>query len=263
MSSADDEDVPELPHEATTVLGDVWILGDHRLMCGDATNPANVEELVNGQTVDMIFTDPPYGIGMDKKRHMGKSKIKGVVMNDHDNQAAIDAFNLLQTTYTCPMFFWGANHYSNALPPSPCWVVWDKQGGKRVDFADVELCYTNLTGGARMFTHIWDGFRRDSEKGETRVHPTQKPVQLIMDIWAFFEKHLNGFTVLDLFGGSGSTLIACEKTTRTGLIMELEPRYCDVIIQRWQMFTGMDARLDGTNQSFRELKKARGVNDGD
>jgi DNA modification methylase len=240
----DEDAVPDIPDEPVTKLGDIYQLGNHRLMCGDSTSIDAVEKLMDGQKADMVFTDPPYGIGLDKEgQKLGKSQAYGAVLNDHDNTVAIDAFNLVRTLCDGSIFFWGANHYSNALPSSPCWIVWDKQGGKRVTFADVELCYSNIEAPARLITHIWDGFRRDSEKGDKRVHPTQKPVQLITEIWDLFSKHINGLFVLDLFGGSGSTLIACEKTNRHARMMELDPKYCDVIVKRWEDFTGKKAVL--------------------
>jgi 16S rRNA G966 N2-methylase RsmD len=240
----DEDAVPDIPEEPVTKLGDIYQLGNHRLMCGDSTSIDAVDKLMDGQKADMVFTDPPYGIGLDKEgQKLGKSQAYGAVLNDHDNTVAIDVFNLVKTLCDGSIFFWGANHYSHALPSSPCWIVWDKQGGKRVTFADVELCYSNIEAPARLITHIWDGFRRDSEKGDKRVHPTQKPVQLITEIWDLFSKHISGLFVLDLFGGSGSTLIACEKTNRHARIMELDPKYCDVIVKRWEEFTGKQAVL--------------------
>ena len=105
-----------------------------------------------------------------------------------------------------------------------------------------------------MFTHIWDGFRRDSEKGEKRVHANQKPVALFAEIWSKFNM---GQVVLDLFGGSGSTLLAAEKTDRVCYMLELDPRYIDVIIARWQDFTGQTATLEATGETFTDLKEAR------
>jgi 16S rRNA G966 N2-methylase RsmD len=247
----DADDVPEAPEEPITKPGDVWLLGKHRVMCGDSTDVLAVEKLMAGGKADMVFTDPPYGIGLDTEgQTLGKSQPYGAVLNDHDTTVAVDAFNLAQTICDGPLFFWGANHYSHALPGSPCWIVWDKQGGKHVTFADVELCYTSIDAPARLFTHIWDGFRRDSEKGEKRVHPTQKPVQLIVELWEFFKKHISGALVLDLFGGSGSTLIACEKTGRQARLMELDPKYCDVIVKRWEQFTGNKAMLELISEAF-------------
>ena len=129
--------------------------------------------------------------------------------------------------------------------------MWDKQGGKSVTYADCELCFTNRENPVRMFTHIWDGFRRDSEKNESRVHPNQKPVKLFVDIWDTFSP---GRIVLDLFGGSGSTLIAAETTSRVCYTVELSPAFCDVILKRWQDFTGKKATLERTGEEFDTLR---------
>tara|TARA_R100001480_G_scaffold7322_1_gene14884 strand:+ start:47 stop:1273 length:1227 start_codon:yes stop_codon:yes gene_type:complete len=231
-----DDDIPEVQEQAETVKGDLWELGEHRLLCGDSTLIDDVERLMNGEKADMVFTDPPYGISIVSKDGSVGGGTKGkysLIKGDGDINVAVDSFNLCVSLDIPIMFFWGANHYSSKLPDSSCWVVWDKQGGKSVDFADCELCYTNLEKPVRMFTHIWDGFRRDSEKGEMRVHPTQKPVQLFVDIWDKFECPK---TVLDLFGGSGSTLIGAETTGRKSRLMELDEKYCDVIVKRYVKF---------------------------
>lgn len=238
----EDDEVSE-PAEPIAKLGQIYQLGEHRLMCGDSTDEATVSQLMNGKKADMVFTDPPYGISIVlKDGSVGGTKGKyKPVMNDENTNAAELSFKLCKKMET-NLVFWGANHYSNVLPASSCWIVWDKQDGKRVNFADCELAYTNIKKPARLFKHIWDGFRRDSEKGEMRVHPTQKPVKLIEDIFDLFKKESKK-TILDLFGGSGSTLIACEKTNRECFMMELDPYYVDVIIARWEKFTGKKAEL--------------------
>lgn len=244
----DEDAVPELQDDPVTKLGDVWILGKHRLMCGDSVDISVVEKLLDGIKPNAVFTDPPYGIGLDKEgQKLGKSKAYGAVLNDHDNQVAKDAFAICKSMEIPELYFWGANHYSSCLPDSSCWIVWDKQGGKSVTYADCELCYTNIDKPVRMFTHIWDGFRRDSEKGENRVHPNQKPVKLFVDIWKKFN---TGQVILDLFGGSGSTLIAAEATNRVCYMVELSPVFVDVIIRRWQDFTGQKAILESSGETF-------------
>jgi len=244
----DEDAVPETPETPKTVEGDIWLLGRHRLMCGDSTSIDAVERLMDGVKPNAIFTDPPYGIGLDKDgQKIGKSQSYGAVLNDHNGQVAKDAFTISVSMSVPELYFWGANHYSSCLPDSSCWIVWDKQGGKSVTYADCELCYTNIKKPVRMFTHIWDGFRRDSEKGERRIHPTQKPVALFVDIW---DKFNSGQVILDLFGGSGTTLIACEKTNRNAYMMELDPKYCDVIIKRWQDYTGKKAVHADTGEVF-------------
>lgn len=247
----DEDDVPEVPEVPVTVEGDVWVMGSHRLFCGDSTSVDNVDRLMDGIKANAIFTDPPYGIGLDKEgQTLGKSKRYGAVLNDANADVAKESFQMAVAMNVPEMYFWGANHYSSILPDSSCWIVWDKQGGKSVTFADCELCYTNIDKPVRMFTHIWDGFRKDSEKGEKRVHPTQKPIKLFEDIW---EKFNTGQVILDLFGGSGSTLIACEKTNRQCYMMELDQKYCDVIINRWQNFTGKEA-IHEDGRKFNDLK---------
>ena len=247
----DEDAVPELPAVPVTVEGDVWLLGRHRLMCGDSTSVDAIDRLMNGMKPNAVFTDPPYGIGLDKEgQKLGKSQAYGAVLNDHDGQVAKDAFALAVSMRVPELYFWGANHYSSCLPDSSCWIVWDKQGGKSVTYADCELCYTNINKPVRMFTHIWDGFRRDTEKGEKRVHANQKPVGLFVDIWAKFNM---GQVVLDMFGGSGSTLLAAEKTDRVCYMAELDQRYCDVIIKRWQDFTGQQAIHEASGKAFSEM----------
>ena len=248
----DEDDVPEAPKKPVTVEGDIWLLGNHRLVCGDSTSIDAVERLMNGLKPNAVFTDPPYGMGLDKEgQTLGKSNPYGAVLNDHNSEVAKDVFQLVKNLNIPELYFWGANHYSSCLPDASCWIVWNKQGGKSVTYADCELCYTNINKPVRMFTHVWDGFRRDSEKGEQRVHPTQKPVALFIEIW---EKFNSGQVILDLFGGSGSTLVACEKTDRVCFMMELDPKYCDVIIKRWQDFTGKEAVNEQTGKTYAETK---------
>jgi hypothetical protein len=237
----DEDAVPDVPEEPKTKLGDLYILGNHRLLCGDSTAITDVERLMDGEKADMVFTDPPYGIKVQMNNP--GTVCSGTIMGDDTTDAATAAYDIC-AALELPMLFWGANHYlSDArLPNASCWVVWDKQGGKHVDHADCELAWTNFKGPARVFKHIWDGFRRDSEKGVKRVHPTQKPVALIEEILAFFKA---ASPILDLFGGSGSTLIACEKTSRKARLMELDPKYCDVIVTRWETATGKKAVLHG------------------
>lgn len=250
----DEDDVPELPDEPVSVLGDIWTLGNHRLMCGDSTSVYAVDKLMGKVQADVLFTDPPYGIGLQDGGKLGKSKEYRGLMNDESSETAKIVFNLASSMDIKEIYFWGANHYASVLPDSSCWIVWDKQGGKNVTYADCELCYTNIKKPVRMFTHIWDGFRRDSEKNKKRIHPTQKPVKLFEDIWDNFE---TGKTVLDLFGGSGSTLIACEKTGRYCRMMELDEKYIDVIVNRWQDFTGKEAVHAETGKTFNEMKAER------
>jgi hypothetical protein len=232
-----EDEVPQLDGEPQARPGDLYILGEHRLLCGDATNPEDVDRLLDGSKPGMVFTDPPYGIKVQMNNP--GTVCSGTILGDDTTDVAAAAYNIC-AAFDVPLFFWGANHYAAdaRLPNASGWVVWDKQGGKHVDHADCELAWTNIKSPARVFQHIWDGFRRDSEKGERRVHPTQKPVALLIEILEFFKA---GDVILDLFGGSGSTLIACEKSHRHCYMMELDPKYVDVIVQRWEKATGKKA----------------------
>jgi len=248
----DEDAVPEPPKVAITKLGDVITLGRHRLMCGDSTSHDAVQVLMGWGLADMVYTDPPYGMSVvqaDGKAcglEKGTVGIEGAakcgtyapVIGDDSTQTAIDAFNLCSTLAPPVMVFWGANFYASALPDSSAWLVWDKENGEGF-FADVELAWTNAKIQSRIFKHQWKGMIKASERGEKRVHPTQKPVALAE--WAFEKLGKAQDKVLDLFGGSGSTLIACEKTGRIAHLMELDPIYCDVIVTRWEQATGQKA----------------------
>ncbi len=223
----------EPPADPVTVLGDLYELNEHRLHCADSTDSDAVEETINGNKIHIVYTDPPYGISIvssDGGVGGGTTGKYRPILGDGSIDAAVDSYNLCASLGIETLIFWGGNYYASALPNSSCWIVWDKQGGKQVTFADCELAWSNINAPVRMFTHIWDGFRRDSERGQMRVHPTQKPVQLFIDIANYFELKN---TVLDLFLGSGSTLIACQQTRRTCYGQELDPKYCDVIVNRW------------------------------
>ncbi len=246
----DDDAVPEVSEEPVAKVGDVWLLGEHRLMCGDSTSIDAVDMLMDGVKAGMVFTDPPYGVNEKTNRHSsGRAKLAKnqdfeKVLGDKNTNTAVGAFNLCFSMNIKTMVFWGANYYAHSLPELPSWIIWDKREGvKSDDNADCELAWTNTRKPARVFSHLWKGCIRASEKNESKVHPTQKPV--VLAEWCFKELDPKGKTVLDLFGGSGSTLIACEKTGRKCFMMELDPKYCDVIIARWEQFTGKKAVLDG------------------
>jgi len=228
--------------EPITKLGDLYKLGNHRLLCGDSTSIDNVDKLTNGAIIEMVFTDPPYGINHSGKGIKGANKANdfGEILGDGDIAVAVDAYTLCATLYPeARLIFWGANYYANALPNGHGWLVWDKQREGNT-FSGAELAFVN--GGVKVdvFRHQWHGMIKGSEQGQARVHPTQKPVALPTYC---FENYGNPKTVLDLFGGSGSTLIACEQTNRTAYVMELDPKYCDVIVKRWEALTGKKAEL--------------------
>ena len=250
----DDGDIGEPPQEPYTQPGDMWQLGPHRLLCGDATNPDHIEQVLHdvGEP-GIIYTDPPYGIsavpkdsGVSRggrfrgKKGSGKTTAAQAYMpvcGDDTTTTAADTFHLLHTDYPdARHVWWGANHYiaSAGLPDASCWLVWDKENGAS-DFADCELAWTNHPGAVRMLQHRWNGMMRASERGR-RVHP--KPVALAE--WAFgvVDADHSRRTVLDVFGGSGSTLLAAHISDRRAAVIETEPGYIDVICRRFQTLTG-------------------------
>ena len=268
----DEDAVPEVPENPVTKLGDVWVLGKHRLMCGDSTSVDAVEKLMDGNKVEMVFTDPPYGIsivsgggkvggsgafGGKKNEKKDKSNIIessnfAPVAGDDSIDVAVEAIQVIATLGAKVEIIWGGNYYANSLPNSSCWLVWDKQNTG--NFADCELAWTNQTTAVRKFEHMWNGMVKASEHGQKRVHPTQKPVALAA--WCIEQYGEDCEVVLDLFGGSGFTLIACEQKKKKGYVMELSASYVDVIVQRWQEFTGKTAFLESTNEPFVKIDKA-------
>ncbi len=255
----DEDAVPEAPEQPVTVEGDVWLLGRHRLMCGDSTSIDAVERLMDGVSVDCVYTDPPYGISIVQGTSVGGSNLAKVgtyapVAGDENTDVAVEAIALIATLGASVEIIWGGNYYASSLPNTSCWIVWDKKNGDNY-FADCELAWTNQTTAVRKFEHMWQGMIKASEHGQKRVHPTQKPIALAE--WCFDSYAEDCNSILDLFCGSGSTLIACETRKKTGYMMELAAAYCDVILTRWQDFTGETATLEATGQTYDELKTER------
>lgn len=258
----DDDAVPEQV-ETRCKPGDLWLLGEHRLLCGDSTNVQHVERLMNGEKADMVFTDPPYGISIVKTDTDGISAKVGFVSptNAPSQVAKAKKYkaiegddepfdpNLILGLGFKTIILWGANHYASRLPDKPQWLIWDKklESGKldHNNFSDCELAWTNSDSlSAKIYRHTWAGMLRKGDRNEElkdRVHPTQKPVGLCIEVISDYSK--NGHSVLDLYLGSGSTIIACEKTNRKCYGMEIDPHYCDVIIKRWEQYTGKTASL--------------------
>lgn len=246
----DEDEVPTVPEEPRTKLGDLYVLGSHRLLCGDSTSITDVERLMGGEKADMVFTDPPYGIDEETDRdfasrtRMCKGNSFSKIIGDDSIDTALSAFSVASSLSDTVCYF-GGNYYAHKLPPSPCWIVWDKriEESQRDMNSDCELAYVKhpKKESVRIFRHLWKGMIKGSENGQARVHPTQKPIALAE--WAFDELAPKSSVVVDLFGGSGSTLIACEKTNRKCFMMELDPHYCDVIVSRWEKFSGKKAEL--------------------
>jgi site-specific DNA-methyltransferase (adenine-specific) len=227
----DDYDVPDGGIETDIVIGDLFEIGEHRLLCGDSTDSDAVAKLMDGQKADMVFTDPPYGINIGNQsqgKGGGVAKKIDYGVNEWDKQIPYNAINL-SLSICDNVILWGANYYSDKLPPSSCWIVWDKDNGD-TDFADCELAWTSYKKSVKKFKWKWMGMlQEDMKNKEKRVHPTQKPVALAE--WAFNEFQA-GKNILDFFLGSGSTMVAAHQLKRKCYGLELEPKYCQVIIDR-------------------------------
>ena len=227
----DDFDVPDGGIDTDIVQGDLFEIGDHRLLCGDSTDSDTVAKLMNGEKADMVFTDPPYGISHSGKGIKGAAKENdfGEILGDSDVTIAIDAFNLCQSFFNnALMIFWGANYYASCLPNGYGWLIWDKQR-EGDTFSGAEIAYVNKGVKVDVYRHQWHGMIKASEKGESRLHPTQKPVALVE--WCF-NNYGAGKLIADLFLGSGSTMVAAHQLKRKCYGMELDPKYCQVIVDR-------------------------------
>jgi len=243
-----EDEVPESAPQRSS-LGDVWLLGRHRLMVGDSFSKLDVDNLMDGQTADMVFTDPPYGMNLDTDySKMGSNRSYGEVIGDNKQ---FDASFLLDYFAKCKeVFLWGADYYVETLarkyPNLGSWIIWDKYSDDRVGLLDgkfgssFETCWSKQVH-KRELARVLVTTNYTARGDETRVHPTQKPVALAK--WFLDRYGKNANNVVDLFGGSGFTLIACEQLGKTAFVMELDPKYCDVIIARWESLTGQTAQL--------------------
>jgi DNA modification methylase len=268
----DPDAVPEIPETAVSAPGDVWILDPHRVACGDATSAKDVEKVLAGGLADMVFTDPPYNVNYNQpSSHPGRAGRK--VANDHLGLAFEEFLsdacgNLLAATkgaiYVCMssseidtlkrVFVTEGGHWST-------FIIWAKNTFT-LGRSDYQRQYEPILYGWKERTdHFWCGARDQGDVWFVKkpvsndLHPTMKPVELIER--AIVNSSKSRDTVLDVFGGSGSTLIACEKTGRYGRVIELDPRYVDTAVMRWQEFTGRDAVLEGDGRTFAAVLKER------
>lgn len=252
----DEDDVPEPPEEPVTKLGDIYKLGNHRLMCGDSTSIDAVDKLMDGQKADMVFTDPPYGVEYQSNMRTKSQKFDVLANDDQflDIAPILEVFSKgwmfvwtswkVQTKWIEQMFVFG---YPSNI------VIWHKPGGgigdlKKTFRSDYEVALVWHRGAELEGKRIGSVWKISKDSSMSYVHPTQKPVALAEE--ALDKTTKSKAVVMDLFGGSGSTLIACEKTNRHARLMELDPKYCDVIVKRWEDFTGKKAELlNGNNSS--------------
>ncbi|MGE3622987.1 MAG: site-specific DNA-methyltransferase [Bdellovibrionales bacterium] len=265
-TSEEDEAVPELPEEPISKTGDVWILGDHRVLCGDATMLTDIEKLMDGQLADMVFTDPPYNVDYG---NTAKDKIRGksrTIMNDNLG-AAFGQF-LLDSVTNMLAVTKGALYICMSTREIPTLHdAFEKAGGKWSDYlvwakhmftmggSDYQRQYEPILYGWKQGNdHYWCGARDQGnvwfvkKPSRNTLHPTMKPVELVER--AIKNSSKSHDIILDSFGGSGSTLIACEKLGRQCRMMELDPKYVDVIVKRWEEFTGKTAVHAETGVAF-------------
>jgi DNA modification methylase len=258
----DPDDVPEPPVDPVSVLGDVWILGKHRLMCGDSTSIDAVERLMDGRKAEMVFTDPPYGVEYQSNKRTKSAKFD-VLKND---DTFLDVAPIIEACSSGWVFVWTSwkvqtkwiEQFAGLGYPTNI-VVWHKPGGgigdlKKTFYSDYEIALVWHRGAELCGKRIGSVWTVNKDGASTYVHPTQKPVALAVE--ALDKTTRVSASVLDLFGGSGSTLIACEKTARDCRMMELDPKYCDVIVKRWQDFTGKQAIHEASGKTFDEMKAA-------
>ena len=274
---ASEDDAPAIEENPITVLNDIWQLGNHKLICGDSTELNTLDLLMESQKADLIFTDPPYGISFGGGRAKGttekgdKVKAHGMIINDDLRDD--DLSNLLKDALS--------NSKMYAKEEAPCYVcfnyknfvnfeesfeeagfkvdsliVWDKRSiglgmsNYRPQHEFIFYCKGGQWFGSKNQSDLWSMSRGNTS---AYVHPTQKPVELISK--ALENSSKKGDIVIDVFGGSGSTVIACELHNRKAMIVDLDPKYCDVIIKRWQNYTGKDAIHLKTNKTYNELQK--------
>ena len=272
--NTEDDAVPETPEAATTVAGDLWTLGENRLLCGDATQIESIEKVLAGGLADMVFCDPPYNVNYgatmkDKLRGKTHRKIANDNLGaDFERFLYAACVNILAVTkgavYICmssselhtleKAFREAGGHWST-------FVIWAKNTFT-MGRSDYQRQYEPILYGWKEGTdHFWCGARDQGDVWFVKkpvandLHPTMKPVELVERAVRNSSKGRD--TVLDPFGGSGTTLIACEKAGRQARLIELEPKYCDVIIRRWEEFTGRQATLDEDGRTFNEVAGER------
>lgn len=233
----DDFEVPDEDQIKTDiVLGDLIEIGQHRLLCGDSTQIDQVEKVMNGEKADMVFTDPPYGINVVQNEKVGadfgiakKGKYSKIIADDTINTAS----EFYQTCIAIgfdSFILWGGNYFTSFLPQSDGWLIWNKRAGTdiRNTFADGEMAWCSFHTPIRIYDQLWNGMIRSGEK-EKRVHPTQKPIKMLSEI---IKDHIEGDLIFDGFLGSGSIMVASHQLNRKCYGIELDPKYCQVIVDR-------------------------------
>lgn len=260
-----EDEAPEINEKESvkSELGKVYRLGEHRLMCGDSTDSGSVAILMDGEKADMVFTDPPYGMNLNTdfslmhakgntdfaQREMKGGNYSSVIGDKEDFKPELISTIFDNFGYCNEMIIWGADYYAELIPErnSGSWFVWDKRQDDDTDIEAAErqdkgygscfeLCWSK-TRHKRLLARVrWSGvFGMERDDTKKRVHPTQKPARLAQ--WFIDKYSKEGDLIVDIYGGSGSTLIACEQLGRKCYMMELDPKYCDVIRKRYWKFT--------------------------
>ena len=267
----DEDAAPELPQSPVSAPADLWVLGNHKLLVGDATVAADVQRLMGGDSADCVFSDPPYNTDYE-----GYTEERLKIQNDQMSASQFkrflrDSFNSFQSAvkpgaslYICHSSYW-QREFQNALEMAGfevrCQIIWAKNtfawGFGRYKFQHEPIFYCHVRGqkdpwyGDKSQSTLW----AQNKPAANRLHPTMKPAELVER--ALVNSSKAGDVVVDLFGGSGSTLIGCERRGRKALLMELDPKYADVVVRRWQEYTGKHARLGGDGRSFDEIARER------
>lgn len=269
----DDDAIPEAPEIAVTKEGDIWLLGDHKLICGDSCQPKTMKALMGDELADMVFTDPPYNVdyggSMKDKVRGNKRKIKNDNLGDGFQQFLNDACNNMVKVCKGAMYICMSSSELHTLQKAfadsgghwSTFIIWAKNTFT-MGRADYQRQYEPiLYGWPEGNKHFWCGDRSQSDVWHydkpkvNDLHPTMKPVELVCRALENSSKSRD--IVLDSFGGSGTTLIACEKLKRQARLIELDPIYCDVIVKRWEEFTGQSAKLAGEEKTLSQLAAER------
>lgn len=278
QAAALDENIPEVQENPVSRTGDIWIMGEHRLLCGDSTSESDMKKLMAGELADMVFTDPPYNVNYgdtakDKLRSKGGAKAGRKIMNDNlgdDFEAFLTAAckNMLAHTKGALYICMSSSEldtlqsaFRNAGGKWSTFIIWAKNTFT-LGRSDYQRQYESILYGWKDGNdRYWCGTRDQGDvwfynkPQKNDLHPTMKPVDLVVRGIKNSSKTLD--IVLDPFGGSGSTLIAAEHTGRQARLIELDPKYVDVIVRRWQEMTGLQATLSGTDQEFKAVEKDR------
>jgi len=267
----DEDSIPELPETPVCQTGDLWILGDHKLLVGDATQGEDVARLMADVAADLVFTDPPYNVDYEGYTE-DRLKIKGDRMSDAEFkqflEAAFRSYRIAlkpgASLYVCHSSSW-QREFQNALESAGfevrCQIIWAKNtfawGFGRYKFQHEPMFYAHVAGqkdpwyGDKSQSTLWE----EKKPAANTLHPTAKPVELVER--ALLNSSKAGDVVVDMFAGSGSTLVGCERRGRKARLVEIDPRYADCILRRYEEYTGKQAKLDGDGRSFAEIEEER------